>query len=368
MKIGRVLIGLVCALALGFQVYAFQRPAAAEQQLLKDAEGALNDSNFPLAKQKAEQIRDSQGSVGERAKVILKLIDDITENNRRMQNARLAIQRKKLAEACGYLHDVQAAIDASSQLKNRYPDLNNLKSQASCTQPESPQETTLPAEVKASAPQPEPADAAKSEYEQAVGLMKSGEYKEALVVLKRIQATHSGYKDVSELIHKASQEIERTEKMGKDARFADLMARANKLYAAGDFKAATRSLSQAEPLRPADRGMKDLRQQITDALKKDDGELEAAVNAFNGGNYDQAHKALLDFLARPHSAAATSCARFYAGAALAGKYFISGSKDDSSRTAAIQMFQLSAKGDAVYSPQWNSISPKIKNLYVEATK
>jgi TolA-binding protein len=368
MKIGRVLICLVCALAAGLQVYAFQRPAAAEQQILRDAEGALSDSNFPLAKQKAEQIRDSQGSVGERAKVILKLIDDITENNRKMQSARLAIQRNKLVDACGYLHDVQAAIDANSQLKSRYPDLNNLKTQASCTKPESSQESASPAEIKASALPTEPVDTAKPEYEKAAGLMNSGEYKEALAVFKRIQATHPGYKDIGEHIRKASQEIERTEKMGKESRFTDLLARANKRYAAGDFEAAIKLLNQAEPLRPADQGLKNLRQQITDALKKDRSELETAVNAFSGGNYDQAHKALLDFLARPHSALDTSCARFYAGAALAGKYFISGSKDDSSKTAAIQMFQLSAKGDAVYSPQWNSISPKIKSLYEEATK
>jgi TolA-binding protein len=365
MKISRLLICFFCMLGMGLRIYAFQRPPAAEQQLLKDAEDALNDSNFPLAKQKAEQVRDSQGSVGERARAILKLIDDITANNRKMQDARIAIQRKKNADACVLLRDIQAAIDANTQLKNRYPDLNNLKTQAGCTKPE-PQEPAV--EIKAPAPPPEPVDTVKPDYEKALSLINSGEYKEALAALKQIQTVHPGYKDVTELIGKASQEIERTEKMGKEARYADSLARANKLLASGDFQAAGRALSQAEALHPGERKLKELRQQITDGRKKDEGELESAVSAFTGGNYDQAHKILAAFLLRPHSSSVVSFARFYAGAALAGKYFLSGSKDDNSKNAAIQMFQLSAKGDTAYSPPWESISPKIKSLYLEATR
>jgi hypothetical protein len=119
-------------------------------------------------------------------------------------------------------------------------------------------------------------------------------------------------------------------------------------------------------LRPGDPNLKNLRRRISEAQGKDDSELEKAITAFYSGNYDHAYKTLLDFDARPHSAAIASFARFYAGAALGSKYYLSGAKDENIKIAAFQMFQKAAKGESTYLPNWDIISPKIKVLYSEA--
>ena len=274
--------------------------------------------------------------------------------------------RRKSAEACGYLKEIQSIIESNDQLKERNAELNNLKSQAGCTKLEAPPEEKP--KVQPPPPPPPPEDKQKAEYEKATSLMNGGDYEGALAAFKRIQAAEPGYKDVGALMEKCSQEVARFKKMGQDARFAELSERANKLLAAGDLRAAMKCLGQLEALRPADPGLKNLRQQITDARQKEQGELEKAVADFYSGNYDQAYKSLTDFLARPHAPRLISFARFYAGAALGSQYYLSGAKDENSKSAAIQMFQSAAKGDSAYSPRWDAISPKIKDLYDIAKK
>jgi tetratricopeptide (TPR) repeat protein len=318
------------------QLYAIPpqggRAGGNEQQVLKDALGAFADKNIQLARQKAEQIRDAQGSIGEQARNLLKLIDDITEINRKRQNAIIAIQRKNFAAACGLLSEIQVAVNADNLLKSRYPDLGSLKAQAGgCPAPEPP-----PPVVQA----PEPVDTMKPLYNKAVNLMDEGKLPEALRIFKRIQKEAPGYKDVRTLIEELSQEV-----AGKRAK-----------------------PEKVSPPERAEVPKTEMAPKTNESRKREEIELAGALNAFYAGRYEQSFKALQDFLSRPHSVSMTSFARFYAGAALGSKYFLSGGKEEAARNDAIQLFQQTIKGDPTFSPRWDTVSPKIKDLFAEATR
>ena len=60
--------------------------------------------------------------------------------------------------------------------------------------------------------------------------------------------------------------------------------------------------------------------------------------------------------------------RFYAGAALGSRFLLSGAKDESMKNAAMKMFEQSLKDDPSYSPRWEALSPRIRDLYAEAIR
>jgi tetratricopeptide (TPR) repeat protein len=356
----RLLMG--CCLFAAFQflpptLHASQtqvgRPAGADDaQTLRNAQGAFNNNNFVLARQLAERIRDVPGSIGEEAKSLIKAIDDINDNNKKLTSARISIQKGKFTEACDLLRQIQTSIDANKALRERYPDLNTLKTQAG----------GCPV-----TPAPEQADPAKADYDKAVRLREQGKLQDALLTFLRIQKSRPGYKDVDDQVSEIKQELSDSQKKNQDERFADLSKKANQFLRDGDLRAAARQLSLAEAIRPADSSLAMLRQQIEGALKSEENELVEAITAFYGGRYEQAQKALDGFLGRRHPAPMIALARFYTGAAWGSQFFLSGGTDQSMKNTAMQMFQQTLKDDPSYSPRWDAVSQKIKDLYSEAT-
>ena len=136
----------------------------------------------------------------------------------------------------------------------------------------------------------------------------------------------------------------------------------------GDLRAARRELNLAEAIRPGDGNVKRLRQRLETALAKEENQLVDAITAYYDGRYEQAQKALEEFLERGHSAHMAALARFYAAAALGSRFFLSGGKDQSTRNAALNMFRQTVKDDPDFSPRWDSVSSRIKELYSEANK
>jgi tetratricopeptide (TPR) repeat protein len=327
---------LVFWLAIASPSFAFQSKAGGnEQQLLRDAQGAFADNNFLLARQKAEQIRDAQSSIGEQARALLKLIDDVSENNRKWQSARIAFQRRDNDSVCKHLLEIEAAVEANRSLKSRYPDLNSLKNQAGGCLP-----VALPPPPAVSVQQPgsERVDPVKADYEKALKLMDDGKAAEALKILKKIQRSHKNYEDVNQLVEDLTGSGGSQEKL------------------------------QAQTARQPEQNTKKGRTQIEEASRKDKSDLVEAINAFYGGKYEQAVELLARFLERPHSGTITAFAHFYAGAAMGNKFYLSGQKDETSKRSAIQMFQQTLKADPNYMPRWDAVSPKIKDLYAESTR
>lgn len=356
---------LACCLAVTLQLC--QHPVEACQaqlgrsssgddaQILRQAQGAFNTNNLLLARQLAERIRDASGSIGDESRNLIKTIDDINSNNTKLTNARISIQRGKFADACALLREIQAAIDANKALKQRYPDLEALKVRSGGCQPTPP----LPSQ---------PPDTAKADYEKAVLLKEQGRLREALTIFNRILKSHPGYTDVEGQIREVNQEISDSQKKNQDDRVAELSRAVGQFLDDGDLRAARRELNVAEAVRPGDPGLKRLRQQIETALAKEENQLADGITAYYDGRYEQAQKALEEFLARRHSAPVTALARFYSAAALGSRFFLSGGKDEAMKNTALRMFQQTLKDDPGYSPRWDVVASRIRDLYSEANK
>jgi len=340
------------------QAYQPQVPRSSsgdDAQILRQAQGAFNANNLLQAKQLVERIQDAPGSIGEQARSLRKTIEDIENNNTKQTNARIAIRRGKFAEACDLLREIQAAIDANKALKERYPDLNAMKEQAGGCQP---------APATPPPPPPPAPDLLKPDYDKAIGLKDAGRLQEALTIFNSIRKSHPGYKDVDDMIGEIKQLLNKSE----DERFAELSKKAAQLLSGGDLLAARRQLNVAEANRPHDPRLKELHQQLDAASKAEENELADAISAFYGGQYEQAQNALDNFLRGRHSPPTIAFARFYKGAALGSQYFLSGGKDQAMKNAAMELFQQTLKDYPAYSPRWDALSSRIKDLYSEATQ
>jgi tetratricopeptide (TPR) repeat protein len=353
---------MMCCLAASFQFFpqtiqagqsqAGMPSSSSDAQTLRQAKGAYNTNNLLVAKQLAEKIRDAPGSVGEEARNLIRTIDDINSNNKKKQSAELAIRRGKFENACSLLREIQAAVDANVALKERYPDLNDMMSKAGGC----PQAPVVE--------QPDPRD-----YENALDLKNKGKLNQALEAFNRIEKSHPGYLDVKQQIEEVRQKIKMANlKKTQDEQFAEQLAEAEQLLNSGDFNAAQGVLDAAEALRHADPKVNEMRQQLETAITNEENKLVEAVNSFYSGRYEQAQRALGDFLQVPHSPSVRALARFYQGAALGSRFFLGGGKDEEARGAAIQLFRQALKDDPSYSPHWDAISPKIRDLYLAATK
>lgn len=351
---------LVCCLAAALQFIPHPLQAGQTQagrtlssdEVLRQAKGAFYVDNFVAARQYAEKLRDAPGSIGEEARNLIKTMDDVTSNNPKRQAAKVAIQRGRFQEACGYLRDIQAAVDANISLKGRYPDLSELKAKAGgCP-----------------APAPEVPDTVKVDYGKAVALRDAARLQDSLVLFNRIAKSHPGYQDVDQQIREINQELSQNLKKSQDERFAEHVAQAQQSMSVGDFRVARRELNAADALRRGDANVSRLQQQLEAAVKTEENELADAIAAFYGGQYEQAQRALESFLLRRHSPSLVALARFYQGAAVGSRFLLAGGKDETTRNAALQLFRQALKDDPAFSPRWDALSPRIKDLYQEATR
>jgi len=345
-------LSLLPPVVQAYQPQVARSSSGDDAQILRQAQGAFNANNLLQAKQLVERIQDAPGSIGEQARSLRKTIEGIENNNTKQTNARIAIRRGKFAEACDLLREIQAAIDANKALKERYPDLNALKEQAGGCQP-------APA-----TPPPPPPDLLKPDYDKAIGLKDAGRLQEALTIFNRIRKSNPGYKDVDDMIGEIKQLLNKSD----DERFAELSRKAAQLLSGGDLLAARRQLNVAEANHPHDPRLKELHQQLDAALKAEENELADAISAFYGGQYEQAQKALDDFLRGRHSPPTIAFARFYKGAALGSRYFLSGGKDQAMKNAAMELFEQTLKDYPAFSPRWDAVSSRIKDLYSEAAQ
>ncbi len=326
--------------------------ALTPDEILHQAKGAFNDKNLVMARQWAEKIRDVQGSTGDEARSLLKTIADINANNPKMQTAKVNIQRGRFKEACVYLREIQAAVDANMALKESYPELSALKVQAGGCQ----------------APAPEVPDTVKSDYEKAVSLRDAARLQEALTLFRGIARSHPGYQDVEQQIKEINQELSQNLKKSQDERFAEHISQAERSLGNGEFRVARRELNAAEALRPSDSNVPRLKQQLEAAVSNEVNELGDALAAYYGGQYEQAQKALESFLLRRHSPSLVALARFYQGAAVGSRFLLAGAKDETNRNAALQLFRQTLKDDPAFLPRWDTLSPRIKDMYQEATR
>jgi len=339
-----------------------------EQQILKDAQGALADKNLDLARRKAEEIRDVPGSVGEQARDLLKYIGDISNNDKKRQSALLALRRNNFEEACSLLLEIEAAIEVNSRLVDRYTNLESLKEQAGGCVVEPPPEPSI--SIKASPTSIEEGQSVTLTWESTdatevsidtMGLVEpSGDHKVNPTVSKTYNAKATG--PGGSVTAQARVTVKPKQVKPPVPATPDSKTPVGK--SARDLK-KEEELKRLEEARQQE---EEERRRIEEMRQREDRELRDALADYYSGKYEQAYGALKAFLNSSHSVSITAFARFYAGAALGSKYYLSGGSDDVARNTAIQYFQQVAGEDPSYVPRWDALSPRIKELFMEATR
>jgi len=341
-------------------VQAGRAAVSDDARTLSDAWGAFRAKNILLAREKAEKIKGVSGPIGDEAKQISKMIEDIQVISRKMDRVRTALYRSDSQTACTLLSEVQATIEAgSSDFKRFYSDLNfyNEKQKAGGCVAQVP------------VPPPAPAvDKYKSDYDKALSRRENGRSQDALAILNRIHSENPDYKDVKNLISEINQELRDNQKKSQDQLFADAVNATGRAFDKGNLITAREHLKKAEAIHPSDPAVKGWADRIRKGIEQDERELEEAITAFYQGKYPEAEKGLEGFLRRAHSPRVVAFARFYAGAAQVSDYYVTGARDQQKKEAAASSFAQSFKEDPEYSPRWETVSPKIKSLYFEVNK
>lgn len=333
---------------------------------LQQAQGAFNTKNFSLAKSLAQSIASREDQIGEDAKALLRSINLIELNNKRYREANVAIARKQFDAACTLLREIEAA-DSS------FSGLSGAKARAGgCPVIEEPV-----------------IDALKPEYEEAKSLLEKEKYAEARDKLKAILAEDPEYGDAADLLRQAENKIKEIEKekaaaeqaaAGKAAEKKAAEKKAAAKRAAVEKKPAAEIPAQPSDLQAAQDKSSTEPKAAPEAESEDDAELlsqkasEAekellliGMDFFYADNLEQARKILTDFTNSGHPPKLAALASFYLGATIITEYLLDGANDQKKKTEGMLSFSQAIQHDQSFSPPWNALSPKIREIYIEAT-
>ncbi len=329
-----------------------------DARILQEAWGAFRARNTVLARDRADKIKGVSGTIGDDAKLILTMVDNIQAIGNKRNKVNTAIYKGDSATACTLLSEIQATIEAgSADFKRFYNDYNiyNEKQKAGGCAPVAPP-----------SPPPAPAvDSSKADYDRAIKRREDGRLQDALSLLNRLPRT---YKDVDQQITDINRELRDSQKKSQDQLFTEAVNATRRAFDKRDLITARHHLEKAQGIRSSDPSVKDWADQIRKGIEQDERELQAAVTAFYQGKYPEAEKGLDTFLQRGHSPKVVAFARFYAGAALASDFYLTGGKDQQKKDAATNSFTQSFKEDPEFAPRWETVSPRIKALYQEVSK
>ncbi len=106
------------------------------------------------------------------------------------------------------------------------------------------------------------------------------------------------------------------------------MTAARDLYQNGDLAGASSRLQAAGSLKPKDAAVRLLANDVDAAIKQEQSDLLAALDAFYRGDYAKAREKLNGFVSRQHSPRVLALARFYLGAVSASEYLLNGRNPD----------------------------------------
>jgi hypothetical protein len=316
---------------------------------LQSARGYLVNVRFEQAKNSATQALSCPATADEARK----LIDEI---DRRQKSADLA----QKAIAAVVKRDNRQACELISQIDPGYPDLGDLKKRAGDCTPYLAEKKEEKKDERPKAPQP-PSDPLLADYNRAVTLAKS-KPAEAERLLQKINAADKNYKDAAQLLQEVHEDSQ-----NKD--FAELEKQARNFLDKGDLQAALGKIDRAVGLKPNETRLRDFKELVLGKIAQENSDLSSGIDAYYVGKYSEAQKRLSTFMDTPHSARVLALASFYAGAASATQYYLSGQTDAAKKEEAKKEFDLSVKKDRQFTPDWAilKVSPKIRLLYLEVT-
>ena len=306
-----------------------------------------------MAETEYKKLLDSD--CGEKAKHRLQLINLIGILNDKHDDATLAQHREQLVEACNLFREIEAEVETNSELKPFYPRL--LEELDGCP----PKQATPPNTLKA-------------DYDKAIELIDNNRHREALRLLKRIREKDDSYKDVNSRIREEQSKLQEEQsklqeeqRKRKDQRLSDLKEEIKSLFVRGLYFEAQQQMENARELQASDPELAEIDQNIVDAIKNEGDELADAIDLFYSGKYADAQNQLKSFIENPHSPKIKALARFYQAAAMSGEYFLAGTENSGEKDVALTVFAQTTTDDPGFVPPLELVSPKIRDLFTEAT-
>jgi tetratricopeptide (TPR) repeat protein len=339
---------------------------------LANAQGALNSSNFPQAKSLANAAL-SCNSTADQARKLLDQIGEKENNGKLAENARASLAKNDKEGACKFIVQISAAYPGLKELKSRSGECATAAPAAPAAAPPvvvadagrgTPDNTgrgqraAAPA-AQPAAPPPPPPDPLLADYNKAVGLVKTNPAA-AEKMLQQISSQDKGYKDVAELLKSVRDDLQ-----NKD--FAALEQQAHNYSDKGDLQAALGKIDRAIALRANEVRLKDFKQQLLNRIDQERISLSSGIDAYYSGKYDQATKLLTAFANDAHSPRVLALAHFYVGASAASEFYLGQQKDSAKKEEARSSFSRAIKDAPQFSPDLTKLSPKIRNLFAEAT-
>jgi hypothetical protein len=328
-------------------------PSAAEQsaktdisdsealEKLRQARGAFNTRNFVAARPLAQSIASRSDQIGEDARALMRSIELIELNDKRHRDALVAITLRQFEKACQLLREIESS-DRS------FAGLAEAKARAGgCPVVE----TT--------------AEKLKPDYERALRLLETKQYEEAVKVLQDIKAKDKNYQDVNRLLAQAEAAIRLEKQKSIDQRVAETESSVEELMRQGELDAALARLTAAQSLHS--KRLEDLKAKVDKALIDDEESLLPGINSYYGGKYNQARLALSSYVRGKHPPRLLAVACFYLGAAAIADYYLAGAADPSKKKEGMLLFTEALRHYPDFEPRWNTLSPKVKGVYTEAT-
>jgi hypothetical protein len=287
---------------------------------LQNAEGAFRTRDFTQARALAVQLTACQGALGQDALSLLGKISAIEINNKNFTEALSATQKRDFGRACELLLKVETT-------DPKYPGLDQARIKGGCKT----------SGIAGGDPHRGPPSSPNADDTVNNGLQP-----------------------------------ELSAQKNNPSRNTDPKLEADKLRALGDLQAALNKAMEARALRPSDPVLVKLVADIKAQQAYEDQRLTEAVKLYYAGKYSDAQNQLNVFLSVPHSASMEALAHFYVAAIPANQYFLSGSttdelkKHDDLKKQALVAFKELDKMYPAFGPPLDTVSPKVRMLYLEA--
>lgn len=359
-----------------------------DPKTLQNARRAIRGKDLTLAERLALELVDCQGSLGDQASALLETIRKRRQNTEHWSQAWIAAEKGNFQTACDLLMQIE-------QSDPNFPDLASAKRRARCDSVRlriekeyaSAQDLFKEGSLAESKrildgimevdPDFEDAQQLLSEIDQALGRQKlargyedaqesirEAKWSRALRQLEAIQRLDGNYRDVRDLLRQVNRKI--SEASGK-REFESRYQFALKRFRDGNLREARQAVEQALRIDGSHREARLLKDRIEERSIRERDTLETALTAFSAGGYEQCEKTLREFIKEPRSDRFMALSYFYLGASILSQSLLDGVEDEEPLRIAKQFFGKAKQVDPYFEPIWDTISPKVREVFVQAS-
>ena len=375
-------------MALMSQVLALQaagnRAAQCDSNQLEQARRAFRANDLSLAEGLTEALLSCPGSLGEEASSLWNETKTRRHNERLWQRAQLLIRQSELEPACQLLYEIEAtsptfpnlqaarrSASCNPALEQLRKDLNSIDDRIKAGLWEEAdkmldglsEEHSEREEVRERKTVVEAAlnqailEAAAADYRKAVVLFDQGD-------LQRVLRNHKNHREARALLSHVKGRLA-NEKKSKT--IGQLSEEVRELMEAGDLSAALEKTREALTLDESSTQLLWLQEEIEDTLKREETELREALESFYTGHYREAADRLRSYLGERHRPRFGATASFFLGASLVSVSLRSQEETPTHLAAARKHFKESRQTDPEFVAPLESVSPKVRAVFAEAT-